>query len=95
MICPEMDEYHGNVLAPDVVSVFLRELSPGASNTVYALSMHPQYRLEPGGAGPVSSTLAQCGNMTRSVWSLTSIGYVCGAIAFCVRERFRVPSVCG
>lgn len=76
MICPHMDEFHGSVLTSDVVSVFLGQLAPGASNVVYPLSMHPQYCLEPGGAGPVRSTLAQCGNMTRSVWSLACIGYV-------------------
>jgi len=74
MICPNLDEYHGTTLPSDVVSVFLRGLSPGASSLVYPFSMHARYCLEPTGAGPVDTTLAQCCNMTRSVWSVESIG---------------------
>lgn len=74
LVCPGMDEYHGSVLSPDVVSVFLQQVVPAATSSVYPFSTHTKYCLEPTGAGPVRSTLAQCQNM-RSVWSLQSIGY--------------------
>jgi len=75
-ICPNLDEYHGASLRSDVVSVFLEQLAPGASSLEYPFALHPEYCLEPTGVGPVRTTLAQCGNMARSVWSLASIGYV-------------------
>lgn len=75
LVCPGMDEYHGSVLSPDVVSVFLQQVLPAATSSVYPFSTHTKYCLEPTGSGPVRSTLAQCLNM-RSVWSLQSIGYV-------------------
>jgi len=75
-ICPNLVEFHGNILPSDVVSVFLEELAPGASTLSYPFAMHPSFCLEPGGAGPGPTTLGQCTGMMRSVWSVASIGYV-------------------
>jgi len=88
-ICPEMEEYHGSILSPDVVSVFLEQISPGARSMTYPFALHAQYCLEPNGVGPLPTTLAQCGSMSRSVWSIESIGYVLFPYPCCFPPRRR------
>lgn len=73
-ICPGLADYHGAAMGSDVVSVFLGQLAPGASCLQYPFALDPEYCLEPRGAGPGPTTLAHCANMTRSVWTVASIG---------------------
>lgn len=73
-ICPGLADYHGAAMRSDVVSVFLGQLAPGASCLQYPFALDPEYCLEPRGAGPGPTTLAHCANMTRSVWTVASIG---------------------
>lgn len=72
----DLTMYHGVDIPPTVVTVFLQAIEHGSEDVVYPFGQDAQLCLVSGNPSPTPVTLGSIAAGYRSVWSVSSIGYV-------------------